>query len=408
MPSANLAYNEEMKMPKIQLRYFIAPVLIASVAISCRTPDDTSSPHTLPELYSGEKPLDHARLLPMPSPTPTLPPQPIVMTVPVPENFPNHLKPGQTPSKKSKGKPAKTAADVPPVAPVTPPASAQPVSPQPQASPSASPASINLTIPDSEEYRSCKLEEVKPNSMSREQAYSTALFQPGEKATYEVFYGGVLGGYGSIEVDNPTLIDGLWHRVLKAEASTGDWFKSIFVGKYKILSWSRPWDFGIRRFFMETDEGKLFGSRTALKKWVEFDHGSCAGHERTLKNKNPEKLVDTFFQRSSTDVLGAYFALRTRNYKIGRIERVPVYTGEKNWSLEATPIAQEDVETSAGKFPATRLKLQTYIGQELQQKGDVHIWIAESMKERIMVQVKADVKVGSIYVKLKEFRPGGL
>jgi hypothetical protein len=242
--------------------------------------------------------------------------------------------------------------------------------------------------------------------MSREQAYLGAVFHPGERATYEVFYGGVLGGYGTIEVDNPILIDGLWHRVLRADASTGDWFKAVFVGKYKILSWSRPWDFGIRRFYMETDEGKLFGSRTEIKKWVEFDHSQCAAHEKTQRRGRPEKIEDTQFNRSSADVLGSYFALRTRRYQIGKIEYVPVYTGEKNWTLEATPIATEEIETLAGKFTTTKLKLQTFIGQELQQKGDVNIWIAENLKERVLVQVKADVKVGSIYVKLKEFRSG--
>ena len=69
------------------------------------------------------------------------------------------------------------------------------------------------------------------------------------------------------------------------------------------------------------------------------------------------------------------------------------------------PLAVEDVSVKAGKFSATKLKLQTFFGKELQQKGDVLVWIS-TQGERPIIQVKADIKLGSIWIELAKFQAG--
>ena len=80
---------------------------------------------------------------------------------------------------------------------------------------------------------------------------------------------------------------------------------------------------------------------------------------------------DFDLEYGAVDALGAVFLLRTKNYKLGKIERFMVYTSEKNWWLEAKPVAFEKVKVPAGTFDTVKLSLKTYIGRELQQKGDV-------------------------------------
>lgn len=219
-------------------------------------------------------------------------------------------------------------------------------------------------------------------------------------------YMGALAGYGNLEVKPPEKLNNRWHRVFHGEAKTGDWYKLIFVGHDKIMAVSQPWDFGIAKFYMEQDEGKLFGSRLRQKKWLEFDHVNCKAQERIWQPEKPEKNESADFARGGVDSLGVAYFLRSLNYTVGKLERVPVYTSQKNWYLEANPIAKEIVEVPAGKFEAVKLKLQTYIGKELQQKGDVYCWIATNVPERPIVAIQADIKIGSVWLKLNKFTPG--
>ena len=66
---------------------------------------------------------------------------------------------------------------------------------------------------------------------------------------------------------------------------------------------------------------------------------------------------------------------------------------------------KETVKVEGGSYPATKLKLQTYLGEELQQKGDLYMWIADT-PERPMIKIEAEVKVGTFYVELSKFKAG--
>lgn len=246
----------------------------------------------------------------------------------------------------------------------------------------------------------------EPPELSRSEVYKATPYKPGESAQYEMRYMGALAGYGTLEVKQPEKYNGRWHRVFHGEAKTGDWYKLIFVGHDKIMALSQPWDFGIAKFYMEQDEGKLFGSRFRQKKWLEFDHKGCKAQERIWVPEKPEKNETVDFARGGIDSLGAAFYLRGLDYKVGKIERAPIYTSQKNWYLEANPIAMETVEVPAGKFEAVKLKLQTYIGKELQQKGDVYAWVATNVPERPIVAIQAEIKIGSVWLKLNQFKPG--
>jgi hypothetical protein len=275
-----------------------------------------------------------------------------------------------------------------------------------KAEPKTSVVAVPLQDINSDAYKACEVQENPIPAIARNEVHANTPYQPGEKAVYEVSYLGVLAGFGIIEVDAPVSVDGVWHQVLKAEAESGDWYKYVYVIHDKIVAWTRPWDKGLRRFYMEQDEGTMMGKRYISKKWVEFDHANCKAKERTQKKGKNEENKEFDLHRGSSDVLGAIFHLRALNYQIGKIQNIPVYTSEKNWVLEANPIAKEEIETPAGKFPAVKIKLQTYIGKDLQQKGDVHIWLADGKADQVMLQVKANVKVGSFWIRLKEFRPG--
>lgn len=245
----------------------------------------------------------------------------------------------------------------------------------------------------------------KISTLTRSEVYKDVPFKAGEKADYEVTYMGAKAGYGHMEVRAPQKFLDLWHRTFHAEAQTGDWFNKIFKAHDIIDAISRPWDFGISSFYMEQNEGKLFSSPFQQKKWLEFDHSHCKVSEKTVRPGKDEKHDQYDLAYGAIDALGVVYYLRTREYSIGKKVRALVYTSEKNWWLDADPVKTEKITVGAGTFDTVKLKLQTFIGKELQQKGDVFVWIGQD-SHRPLVQVQGDIKIGSIWMMLESFQPG--
>lgn len=246
-----------------------------------------------------------------------------------------------------------------------------------------------------------------PKRVKRSDVYRGMPFGQGETAKYELRYFGALAGYGTVRVKKPIKHNGQWHRVFHAEAATGDWYKLIFVAHDVISSVNQPWDFGVAKFYMKQDEGKLFGKRTQQKKWIEFDHKNCKASERLEKQGQAnvdEKAVD--FMPKSVDTIGALFYIRTLDFEIGKKQRAPVYSSEKNWYMELDPVKFERIKTQAGEFDTVKVKVQTYIGDVLEQKGDVYAWLDRKSPERPLVRIEGDVKIGTIKLELVDFKSG--
>jgi hypothetical protein len=246
----------------------------------------------------------------------------------------------------------------------------------------------------------------KTPALERGDVYKTVPFKAGESATFEVTWSGIKAGYGTMEVRAPRKYKDVWHRVFHVEASTGDWFSTVFVAKEEMEALSRPWDFGISKFFMEQNEGKLFSKAFRQKKWLEFNHDKCKVEEKVKQPDKDEESKTFDLAYGAGDALGVIFELRSRQFSLGKKERALVYTSEKNWWLEADPVAMEKVTVPAGTFDTVKLKLQTFIGKDLQQKGDVYAWIATGTPERQLVQIQGEIKIGSVWIKLHKYSPG--
>ena len=246
----------------------------------------------------------------------------------------------------------------------------------------------------------------KVPEVSRSDVYKDSPFKSGESAIYEVSWGGIKAGEATLEVRPPRKFLDMWHRVFHVAARTGDWFEAIFIAKEEVEALTRSWDFGVSHFFMEQDEGKLFGRRFQQKKWLDFDHNNCKVVERLAEPDKKEETGTYDLSYGANDALGVIYNLRSRIFKIGQKERAPVYTSQKNWWLEAEPIAMEKVTVPAGTFDTVKLKLQTFIGKDLQQKGDVWAWFATNIPERPLVQIQGEIKIGSVWIKLHKFKAG--
>lgn len=245
-------------------------------------------------------------------------------------------------------------------------------------------------------------------AVSLADTYRGSPFAMGELSTFDVFYLGVKVGHAWIRVDQPVQVDGSYYRVFSAEAKTGDWYRYAFVAHDSVESISNPNDFSIRKFYLRQDEGTLFGRRFEREKWLDFRHKQCVVSEVVQRAGKERSTEEFFLQPGASDVLGAVFRLRTKAYRLGVVERILVYTDEKNWWLDAEPVKFETVAVPGGSFPAVKLRLQTYIGAELQQKGEMHVWIATDHPARPLVKVEGHIKIGSVKMIMTNFSSGAV
>lgn len=268
----------------------------------------------------------------------------------------------------------------------------------------------------------CEPDRTPAPDVARADTYQGVPFQPGEEARYILKYGfaRVHVGYGFLRVEAPIKQainvfnkdgqineESRWHRVLSADAYTGDWYKLIFAGKDKLRAISRPWDGSISNFYISQNEEKPFVRRYNAEKWLTYDHAHCKVAERSLDHKkNKEKTEEHYLDPNSIDAMGAAFKLRTFNYQLNKTERFMVYTSGKNWWLEATPIAEETITTAIGKHKAHKLSVKSYLGKDLQQKGKLFVWIASDHPQRPMLKIEGEVTFGSIYLEIDQFKAG--
>ena len=258
--------------------------------------------------------------------------------------------------------------------------------------------------------------------LSRSKTYNNTPFKAGEEARYELKYGAVAVhvGYGFMRVGKPikykipaerkgerVLDRKYWHRVFSVEAYTGDWYKSIFQGYGRLQAFSRPWDSGISKFYLAEGQKKPFSDRKDREKWLSFDHVRCqATFKEDVKHKNKIKEEKHALMPGAIDALGAVYKLRTLELKKGVPEKFLVYTSEKNWWLEARPVEVEMVEVKAGTFKAVKVDLRTTVGEDLEQKGAMTMWIATDHPNRPLIKVEGEAKFGSYYLELDKFPPG--
>ncbi len=244
-----------------------------------------------------------------------------------------------------------------------------------------------------------------PKDLPRSEVYGSVPFKSGEVSTYHASWMGMHAGTAKIEVQAPQKHNGIWHRVFHVDGRTGDWFKGIFVAHDESTAFVRPWDSGVSKFYIEQNEGTLLGKAFIQKKWLDFNHDACKVTEKVWMPDKPDDIKERDVQYGAIDAIGSAFKMRTLNYVLNKPEKFLVYTSEKNWFLEANPVAIEDVIVPAGTFKSTKLRLQTYIGKELQQKGDVFVWIATAAPHQL-VQVQGDIKIGSVFLRLSHFTAG--
>ncbi len=101
------------------------------------------------------------------------------------------------------------------------------------------------------------------------------------------------------------------------------------------------------------------------------------------------------------DVLGALYALRTKNVPLGHFADLPMSDGKKSITIKVEAQEREEVKTPAGKFQAVRYEAFLFNNQLYRRKARVFVWLTDDDR-RLPVQfrVRLGLAVGTISVTL--------
>ncbi|MEE8210820.1 MAG: DUF3108 domain-containing protein [Acidiferrobacterales bacterium] len=242
----------------------------------------------------------------------------------------------------------------------------------------------------------------QPRTVAFDEVYRGMPFQPGERATYTVSYLGMLAGLGILEVVPPRENQGRWYRVFRARARTGEWFKDIYEGHASLLVLSRPWDFGAHESSLEQEKRSLFSRRKTKQRVLDFEQEQCKVIAHTRGSDKPEKNEEYALSYGAMDALTTVYFLRTQQFEIGKLMRIPLYYEDKNLWLAVNPLGVETLTVPAGTFAATKLRLRTYFGDKPTGKRGVDLWIASMHPNRPVLKANA----GNVGMRLREFVAG--
>ncbi len=237
------------------------------------------------------------------------------------------------------------------------------------------------------------------------EVYRGLPFAPGESSFYQVRYMGVLAGTARLEVLPPEPYSEGWLRVFRGTAHTGDWYRGIFIGHDILETRSRAPDFAGHSYQLVQDEGRLLGKRTRRRTELTFKQETCQVREQVIQGSKDE-ITDLTIAPGVMDTLTTAFKLRTLSYQPGERLRLPVYSSGKSWWLDIEVLNPTTLSVPAGTFNTIPLRLRSYLGDALQQKGDLLVWVANEHPQHPLIRIDAQVRVGSLHLELADFQAG--
>jgi hypothetical protein len=215
----------------------------------------------------------------------------------------------------------------------------------------------------------------------------------GERAEYEVRFSAARVGSGSMEVMGIVPIRGrnAWHT--KFQLTVGTFFYKV---NDVFESWSDVTNFTSLRFHSDQEEG----GRDREKRYEIFpDRGVYV--EKTAANGGEEQKS---VSKPLDDGSFLYF-IRTVPLEVGETYVFNRYFRPDRNPVTIKVLRKERVKVPAGVFDAIVIQPIIKTRGIFSEEGEAQVWLMDD-PSRIMLQMKSKLKIGSINLYLKSYRPG--
>jgi hypothetical protein len=209
-------------------------------------------------------------------------------------------------------------------------------------------------------------------------------FFVGERLEYDVKFGALKVGKGSMEVQDIATVNGVpaWHTMFRIDGGV-----LFYKVKDRYESWFDTATLTTRRYYQDIDEGSY-----ERKSKFEFftDRGMYQENDKPEQPTVASPLDDGSF---------LYF-VRTIPLEVGK-----EYSFSRYFKPAANPVVikvlrRDTIDVPAGRF-ATVVLQPTFRSKGLfSEDGKAEVWITDD-KARMMVQLKTKLSIGSINLYLK-------
>jgi len=223
-------------------------------------------------------------------------------------------------------------------------------------------------------------------------------FQEGECLDYKVKYGWFNASKASLEVKLDSIDGNTVYHIKGFGKSTGllDVFFKVrdryetYVDTHQV----KPY-----KFIRDLYEGGY-----TKNKMIRFDHNKNLA---TIHDYKYDTIHQHKFTDKTQDMLSALYHLRNQvkndQLKKGDEFKLNMFFDEQNFDFKTKFLGREAIETKFGKINCLIFRPYVKSGRVFKEQESVTVWISDD-KNKIPVQIKAELAVGSLTAKLNNFK----
>jgi hypothetical protein len=220
------------------------------------------------------------------------------------------------------------------------------------------------------------------------------LFVAGETLDFELTWVAVSGGAMRMTI-GPLPNDPLHFRITSVAKSSSS-FAFLFKVRDQLESIVNRDDLSTIRFEKHLNEkGRSKDDSTVI------DERRKIAMRRRPNHDTEEVMVP----KPVFDPLSLVYHIRQLALEPGTVQRFSVFADGKLYTLEAKIMFRESLSTPAGTFKTVVVEPKMLAGGLFRDEGDLRIWYTDDARH-IPVQIKSDLKIGSITAALQRIRAG--
>jgi hypothetical protein len=211
-----------------------------------------------------------------------------------------------------------------------------------------------------------------------------APFKVGERLEYDVKFGSLKVGSGSMEVQEITEVRGkpTWHTVFRITGGI-----PLYRVNDRYESWFEVGSLTSRRFYQEIDEGNYERTR----KYEFYTERGMYQQDDKPEQPTVEKPLD--------DGSFLYF-VRTIPLEVGQEYAISRYFNPASNPVTIKVLRRETITVPAGTFKTVVLQPTFQSKGIFSKNGQAEVWISDD-EHKIMVQMKSKLSFGSLNLYLR-------
>lgn len=211
----------------------------------------------------------------------------------------------------------------------------------------------------------------------------------GETLTYAVKYGPIRAGTTVMKVEDEIVWSGRKVLRIKSTTNSATWF--FYRVRDTIISYVDKEGLFCWRYEKYQREGNYRNNEITT-----FEHEN----KKAIRNDDGQKFDSMEIQAFVKDVLGALYYVRTLNFTVGDVIKIPVHDGRRNYTMEVEVQKRERIRVPAGEFDCLLIEPKLQSEGIFVKKGRLHVWMTNDSRH-LPVRVRTAIPVGSVIASLE-------